>query len=367
LILISFLLKIHMRGVLLDPYLPISNSNSSSFAVDDRVTSLREHLLALLGGSESRQQLESVVAVCHSLALTHIRSKRSAWKMMDFHGLKLPDLAYDCIADLFQRGDDGSLPELRDYFAVLDIENADSPEILVHLRRIVFAKANKRLSQLVAETDSYFFRTTRNIRNALKTTGKFIEIDRFGEPTLLPQYCDPLFYLPMYLEEELAQLVWSNYSSSTNIPTFVERLYQAVSSETSRCRLIPLLSIVALIKEATGKEYRTDEGRHFSDELTDDAVHKLITDARKETDRKFRKAYVAKGKVSPEDFAAYLNAIESLLTEQMSADDRDNLSLFSSLQQELPELAEPEYRDKHRARIEYMARHMREKVARYLR
>lgn len=335
--------------------------------MDNRITSLRENLIALLDGSESRRQLEAVVAVCHSLALAHIGSKGSAWKMMEFHGLRPSDLAYDCIADLFQRGNDASLPELRDYFARLDITNVDSPEILVHLRRLVFSKTNKSLSRLIAETDSFFFRTTRNIRNALKSTGKFIEIDRFGEPTLLPQDCDPLLHLPLYLEEELAQLVWGNYSSSTNIPKFVERLHEAVTTQESRSRLIPLLTVVSLIKEATAKQYRIDEGKPCFDELTDDVVRKLVADARKETDRKFRKTYVAIGKVSAEDFTAYLNAIEGLLTAQMITNDAHDVSLFSSLQQECPGLTDSEYREKHRARIEYMARHMREQVAEYVR
>jgi hypothetical protein len=334
--------------------------------VDKRITSLRENICALLRGSGTRQQLEAVVAVCHSLALTHLRSKGAAWRMMNFHGLDLPDLAYDCIADLFQRDENGSLTELLGYFNHLEIETVDSPEVLVHLRRLVFSKVSKNLSGLIAETDSYFFRTTRNIRNAIVSTGKFEEIDRFGAPTLKPRGTDPLLDRPMFVDKELAQLVWSSHSFSTDVPAFIDRLYDAVCSQTDHCRLLYLLPIVALLKEASEKQLQKEHGTTEPDALTDDEARRLVGEARKETDRKFREAYVVKGKVSSADFAAYLGAIENCLAGQISTDDSDGPALFASLQSKIGGLSEEQYRVVHRARVEYMARYMRARVAHYL-
>jgi hypothetical protein len=331
--------------------------------LDSRITSLRVDLLALLEGSESRQHLESVVAVCHSLALSHLRSKGGAWKMMDFHGLNQGDLAYDCIGDLFRRDEQGHLAELRDYFAQLELDTADSSEILVHLRRLVFAKTNKNLSRLIAETDSFFFRTMRNIRNAVASTGKFVEMDRFGEIMISPQGSDQLLHLPMLVEEELAQLVWGTYSLSMNVPMFIGHLHNAVCAQQNHCRLVPLLPLVSLLKEASEKRPVADERDDQPQALSYDDVREIVTAARKQTDRKFHRAYVDKGKVTETEFLAYLNTIENILIARVMSDYGHDLSLCSSLQQELQGLTESQYRESHRARIEYMARYMHQRIA----
>jgi hypothetical protein len=334
--------------------------------VDDRVTSLHQNMSALLAGSETRQQLEAVVAVSHALALTHLRGKGSAWRMMDFHGLAHSDLAYDCVGDLFRRDENGALIELQTYFKDLEIARADAAEVLVHLRRLVFAKVNRNLSRLIAETDSLYFRTARNLRNALATTGRFEEKDRFGEPVLVPPGCDLLLHLPFHSEPELAQLVWGTHSLSANAPAFVERLHDAVCAQSNRCRMIPLLPLVALIKDVTEKQHLHEERLSRSDELSEDAVREIVATAGQETHRKFHKAYVAKGKVTPDDFIAYLKAIESVLLVRISTDDGHNESLYTFLKRHMCGLTEEQYREKHRARVEYMARYMHERVAEHL-
>ncbi|MBK7259231.1 MAG: hypothetical protein IPI01_15790 [Ignavibacteriae bacterium] len=334
--------------------------------VDDRVTSLQENLSALLDGRATRQQVDAVIAVCHALALTHVRSKRSAWRMMEFHGVSHADLAYDCIAELFRRDDAGVFTDLQAFFKDLSPGTADSAEILVHLRRLVFAKTNRTLSRLIADTDSLFFRITRNVRLAASMSGLFEETERFGETLLVPAGIDPQYHLPYLADARLAQVVWNAYSLSALIPVFMSRLHEALAGVHDACRVIPLMPVVLLIKEVHEGHYAHRESAVRPDALAEDAALEIVAVARRETGERFQREYVGKGKVTLEEFTAYLNAIQSILVTRIAEDAGNELSLFSALKGELGDVAEECYKRMHRSRIEYMARYMHQRVAEHL-
>jgi hypothetical protein len=334
--------------------------------VDTRIISLGTDVRALLQGTGSREQLEAVVAVCHALALTHLRAKASAWKMMDFHGLTQSDLAYDCVGDLFRQDENGCLGELVRYFEPLGIELTDSAGILVHLRRLVFAKVNTNLSRLIAETDSFFFRTMRNIRNAVANSTIFEEVDRFGSLTLVPRTCDPLWNLPAYPDDEFAQVVWSGLRGAPAMPALMKVLHSTVCRQDRYCRTIPLLHLVTLIKEASEQQHRTEASGGAVETVDENAARELIAEARDATARKFRSTYVEKGKVSQSQFTSYLNAIEKILMIRIAEGEGTELSLFTSLRTEIGGLSEEQYRSVHRTRVEYMARFMHQRIAEQL-
>ena len=323
-------------------------------------------MCAVLQGRAARHHADAVIVVCHALALTLVRSKRSAWRMMEFHGVSQSDLAYDCIAELFKRDDAGAFTELQTYFKDLAPEGADSAEILVHLRRLVFAKVNRTLSHMIAETDSLFFRITRNVRLAASGGGLFEESERFGETILTPLGIDPLLHLPQLSDARLAQVVWGAYSLSSLIPVFMTRLHAALAEQQDACRVIPLMPVVLLIKEVNEGHYAHREAGTSPDAMADDAALEIVTVARQETRERFHREYVGKGKVTPEHFTAYLNAIQNVLVTRISADDGSDLSLYTALKRELGDVAEECYKHIHRSRIEYMARYMHQRVAELL-
>jgi hypothetical protein len=339
----------------------------TSRPADHRIIALRDNLVALLNHEGSREHLDGVVAVCHALALTHVRTKASAWKMMDFHGLSPSDLAYDCIADLFRQDEQGFLPELARYFAPLDLDNADSAEALVHLRRLVFARVNITLSQLIAETDSFFARTMRNCRNAVAASDKFTEIERFGDLLLVPTGCDPLWHMPPPSDEALGRLIGNNVAASDSMPAFMARIHNDMCAQNAHCRVIPLLLFIAQIKALSEHRHRIAQSDIAPEQIDESAVRDLVANARAATARKFQSAYVANGKVSAEEFSSYLNAIEAALMQKIFSGDGEDPSLFASLQKEIAGLSEQQYRSVHRSRVEYMARFMHGRIAEHMR
>src|SRR5664279_5308873 len=74
---------------------------------------LRIWIEAAVGNTLTLHQLNGLVELCHSMAAVGLRRK-IAPVLLDsgVHGTNYRDLAYDCIAELFQRGEDGSLLQI---------------------------------------------------------------------------------------------------------------------------------------------------------------------------------------------------------------------------------------------------------------
>jgi hypothetical protein len=66
------------------------------------------NIISVVEGVNTEQQINSLIHVCHTLAIAFLISKVTARKLnTEFIGLKLTDIAYDCIVDLFQRDTEG--------------------------------------------------------------------------------------------------------------------------------------------------------------------------------------------------------------------------------------------------------------------
>ena len=100
---------------------------------------LQENLLAILSGTHTHEQLNSFIALCHSMARIFLAKKAKAGILTVVSNLNTSDLAYDCIAELFQQDDGGKYIQLRSYFNGLQLSKALEEEIIVHLRRLVFS------------------------------------------------------------------------------------------------------------------------------------------------------------------------------------------------------------------------------------
>ena len=157
---------------------------------------LRPNLSFVLANAHSKRQLEELVSLCHSLAVSSIRGKLASGKInTTLLGLNDSDLAYDCIADLFQRDEKGTVLHLKTYFESFLVESESDELLLAHLRRLIFARVNQGLFRLYNEADPALGKILRNIKLAIHSLGNFVEFERFGESHIAPSLCDPLHEL----------------------------------------------------------------------------------------------------------------------------------------------------------------------------
>ena len=143
---------------------------------------LKETVVALLSAHYSYQQTNEVIAVCHAIACAFLKNTIIDGSTKQVYlGIQRNDVAYDCIADLFQKDEKGNYLKLQAFFGSLDVQSLSNQEIFFHLRRIVSSRVNQGLFRIYQEADPSLGKIIRNIKASIQVVNNFNETERFGE------------------------------------------------------------------------------------------------------------------------------------------------------------------------------------------
>ena len=82
-------------------------------------------------------------------------------------------LALDCIADTFQRDENGHFTTLITYFESLNWRQLSDADLTIALRRLIFSKVNEGLFRSYRAEDPNLARIIRNIKEAVKRNDSF--------------------------------------------------------------------------------------------------------------------------------------------------------------------------------------------------
>ena len=311
-----------------------------------------------MGNTLTMHELNGLVGLCHSMAAAALRRRVTpAMLNAGVHGTNYRDLAYDCIAELFEQGEDGALLQVRAYFMGIDRAAASDDQLLMHLRRIVFTKVNHGIVRFHSEADPELGKILRNIRLSVQTLHNFTVIERFGDAYLLPAFSPSLEHLPPFEREELEAGLRGDARPGEHVPAMLAHLSRFLLSQSGRSRIVPLTAVALAIKSL----YLTPEAGEpdripAEDPFTVNDTLSLVRAACREVLGSMAAEYIGSGKVEREMFRKYTEVIEKNVSLRFTGDDSDVHSLYACLQAMIPTLSEAEYKSRHRARLEYLAR-----------
>jgi len=315
---------------------------------------LKENLLAVVNGTGTHRQLNHVVAVSHALAEAFLTSKRSIGTLGNMHGLNVSDLAYDSIADLFQRDERGSFRQLNSYFLGLPLESADNEEALVYLRRLVFSKVNHGVFRLLSEADPSLAKILRNVKQSMQALRIFEETERFGELCIVPSLCDPLEHLPAYERSELEADLLAVTTGDELIPEMLGKISRVMREECAHSRIVPLVTVGLVIRDVYERKLTRDSSDHYSDNpMHRQDITTLVAFCCDEVKKSVCEKYVGKGKISGEMFDTYFDVIGEELRNRYLGLDGEDSSLFELFRSRCPELTREGYLECHRNQLEY--------------
>ena len=319
---------------------------------------------AARGAESDPRQLKKFVDVCTALAVTFLKSKFSVGKLnLQVIGLNIYDLAHDCISDLFQRDETGKLIQLEAYFSGIPFDETPDEELLAHLRRLIFAKVNQSLFRIYNEVDPSLGKIYRNIRLAVNTLGNFTEVIRFGEPHLLPSFCDPLEHLPPVEACTLEQELISSSKKNARIPEMISALSLFLRNQNECSRLVPVMTAAMVIRSVFEKRVEIETHAVPADQrLTLDDALATVSRVCRDTKREMMPRYVLKKKVDPHMFENFFNAIEHNLVEVLIGGNGQPESLYNSLKKFIPEMSEEEYKKNHKNKLAYLCRLTRKQI-----
>ena len=316
---------------------------------------LRDNILSVIGGTSTREQVNRLVSVFHALASAFLASKSTCGMLSNVTGLKTSDLAYDCIADLFQQNREGDYIQLVSYFAGLQLPIARDEEMLAHVRRLVFSKVNHGVYRLYSQTDPSLAKILRNIKLAVYSLKNFTEIERFGEQCLVPVLCDGLEHLPSFQKEELEGLFFPSTKGSEVVPELLAKLSLVLREQSERCRIVPLIFVGILFRAVYNAKRDIIRDTVEIEDVTvvrdsEEIISKVCQNLKVKTLYK----YVDMKNIPPEVFDKYFKVVEEGLMEKYIGNDGQDFSLFENLRRYLPDMTRDMYKKSHRNTIEYL-------------
>ncbi len=314
----------------------------------------------------SPSEINLLVRHAHRLALTRLRQLAASGKLY-FQPLPitLDVVAFDCIADLFARDDNGEFVELCNYFsedrdiAVLGPESAAS-----HFRRLVFSTLHDGIFRLYQENDPVLGKILRNLKIALSKRSHIQQFERFGQlhVSRYPEE-ERNEHLTEFPIDDLENILIAKPGQWTNTSQFLILTLDVLSEYREYRQFYALLDIAIVLKHILTRQHvSTLQIAHENEDYLrfdlEEVVENCISSARYDLHRK----YVYTKKLTEQEFHQYFNAISENLQDVFIHDGMNEQPLFFYFKNHVPNIDYDEYRTKFRPQFEYMSRLAKKKV-----
>ena len=322
--------------------------------------SIRNSLRQLVSGSASELEINAIVRFAFAFASQRLRQLLNS-KRLHLHSFSISTegIAFDCIAELFQRDDDGIFVELVDYFSgSRDPEKLDEEEVGQQMRILVFSKVNQGLFRLYRENDPVLARIIRNIKLAVKANSTYESLDLLGQSFI--HRCsreERNDHLPEYPLEELESEVIARINPGSRIPSQLDTVFDILSEQAQYRRFYSIIDIAVVLKRASARlEVVGENIQNIDDELLQTEVTKVLTGSLEFMKTKLHSKYVLAGKMTDNTFEKYWLALEKMAHNIFVLNDGSELSHPELLAKYIEGLDTTTYRLVHRTHFEYMAR-----------
>jgi hypothetical protein len=326
----------------------------------------RTILVSILTGTHTYLHLRELVRWCYDLALPVVRKKIVLGKLnLAAIGLKESDVVYDCLADLFQRDDQASFPQIRTFLEhhLPNFESCSDQEILVAFRTLVVGKVNENIIRVYGETDPMLRKILRNLKLALERSNCFEGISRFNEMYFVPAGVDPLFHLPPITVDFLKQEFTRTVVQDDLIPGMLNKLYETLCNQEEYQRAVGVVDVAVLFKDIYAFRWQTEQQTEIiqdEPQTTHSDLLGLVNIVCRDIRTEMLNNYVRTGKCTQQEFESYVQALQKILQEEFGGAEKT--SYFNCLQDYLPGLTKESYTLQHRNIMEYLAKIAKERL-----
>lgn len=320
----------------------------------------------ILNGEATNAQINEVVRIAHHFAVIRLKQLIGSGKLhLQSFPLSVDSIAFDCIADIFERDGDGAFVELVQYFSdERDPLHSDGTALIIAFRSLIFTKLHDGIFRLYRENDPVFSKILRNVKIALMKSHELTTFERFG---LIFVDLDPddryHSHLPEYPLEALEQMVTGGYKKGDSTAQFLQLLKRIVIGQNEYRRSVSLFDCTLLLKRASAFHHVPLDDIFSADEnLLGQDINSIVVNTLRFIRNDLTKRYVLSGKITQQEFKNYFSAIEEMIMDTFVRSDGSERTYDQYLQQFIRGLSYEEYRSIHRVRFEYMTKMVKKAV-----
>lgn len=330
---------------------------------------MRNTVQSVLSESPHRNAVQTLYGECHRFALAYLRCKRRGHYLKERIGLSLEDLAVDCIADLFERDEDGRFVQLSEYFNSAGWPNLSEEAATIALRRLVFSKVSDGLFRRHREADPQVAKIIRNLKLATKNV-LGVTLSRRGKALWLvvrdsdaPASDVSLRNSDVIPPELVEAQILAHLHESTTMEHVLTSFVELVRAWPSYRNGYPISTFARVVNDAFRRFGEVSSDSSEREELLlpseiDQAVEKVTRSVESE----MYSTYVGRKKLVPSRYQAYCLTAGDILRSQFLSGAADRISYYEALKFHLPELTVSSYRDDHRHVLEYLAKVSRRRL-----
>lgn len=324
---------------------------------------LREIVFGCLGNSVDREHLKRLIDVCHTMALAYLRMKASSGKLYMIRGERLEDLAWDFIADLFEKNSDGELVKMHEYFSGREINELNDHEIKIELRKLVFTKVEDNIFRAVGEKDPSLRKIIRNLKLAIRDNDCKHRV--CYEAGIIIVGNDERQNLPVMPSEFMQIKLCSRVEEKMQIPEILVEVIDVLQSQNKYRKRFSLVALASVIRDTyvhfneAGKNRK--EKPKAEQHVLNTEFELFLKESAEMVKTKTGYSYIRKGKVTHEELDHYMSAAKDVVRDYFN-DGKTEFSQYEYLKNYMPSLEYEEFREDNRQILEYIVKLIRKEL-----
>ena len=299
------------------------------------------------------------------MAFLRIQVQRGSLDNYRF-GIATEDLAIDCIADTFQRDEQGRFVTIETYFNTFDWENASEEDLTISLRRLIFSKVNEGLFRSYRAEDPNLAKIIRNIKEAVKRNTSFTLFrEREVQWIIVGNEGAAQQHLPLAPATVLESYITSILCETSNTYTAVYAFEKFLKTHPYYRNAFPMSEYARILRACfQNREIPNPATQEINLSLIDleNALKKTIAYVQS----KLHDTYVLKGKISMSMFETYIKALKKILASHFGAPHESVSSQYDALATLIPGLSKDSFQSEHRNIMQYLFKISRTRMIGYL-
>ena len=328
---------------------------------------LRNTLQKVISRTPDREAVNSLVQLCANIGLSFLRFQTQRGALDNYRfGIPTEDLALDCIADTFQRNEEGHFVTLENYFGPLNWEQLSEEELSVALRRLIFSKVNEGLFRSYRAEDPNLARIIRNIKEAVKRNDCFsLHREREVQWLIVGVNAKPDNRLPLVPAEILETYLTSLLCNTSNTYSAVYAFADFLKLHPYYRNAFPLSEYARVLRSCfKNREVPDNPVQEINISLLDmeNALRKTMNHVR----TRLHETYVRKGKISRSMFDTYISALQKILASHFGFPSESVSSQYDALATLMPGLSRDSFQNEHRNVMQYLFKVSRNQMIGYL-
>lgn len=321
---------------------------------------MKQTVLRCLKREPDREELRTVIDRCHSMALAYLRMKAASRQLYMIRNERLEDLAWDFIADLFEKDDENMLSTFCQYFNEESLVQMDETDVQSELRKLVFTKVDDNIFRAVGEKDPSLRKIIRNLKLAIRDRecemcvcyrDGMICVDTKSDPHLHPM---PSEFLQMKLCKRL--------DDRKQIPDILTEVIDILLDQSEYRKEISLVKLAKIIRETFvhihGVEDHDITFPKAAHEILNGEFESFLEKSAKRIISENGTKYIDKGKLTERELYFYIYAAKDIVRDHF-INGKTEYSQFEYLKQHMPELEYEEFRSQNRQVVEYLVKLIR--------